>query len=636
MQQQQAKNINKDDIKLFLKGKQSGFTSNQIELAINFLQKYGFQVIQLIDTGAFGVVMKAYESQNSLKILAIKLIIVTDADILKDNIQEYQKSLLIIHPCVIRNYQQLYDDENEFYFIISEFCQKGNLFNYFKQNSLTYEEILKICNQIIEGVIALHDKNIIHSDLKPQNILINSDNQIKICDFGMSKYLLSYIVAKRGSLDYMAPEQIQGILNKQCDIYAVGCIICFLLNLDIFELNLINIKKGIFPSIEDPSIKELASLAFKMMEVEPKNRISLQDCLLMLQKIQNKNANKSTNQNQVKQYLNGDIYQGQFKEDKKNGKGTYFYNESSDSKKYEGEWVNDKMEGFGVFEWRNGDRYEGYFKNGLRNGKGISFYNESSDSKKYEGEYVNDKMEGFGVFEWRNGDRYEGYFKNGLRNGNGISFYNESRGSKKYEGEWVNDKMEGFGVCEWSNGQRYEGYFKNNLKNGKGIFYFNESSRNKKYEGEYVNGKMEGFGVLEWRNGDRYEGYFKNGQKNGKGTSFYNESSGSQKYEGEWVNDKREGFGVCQWSNGQRYEGYFKNNLMNGKGIFYFNESSRNKKYEGEYVNGKMEGFGVLEWRNGDIYEGYFKNGNLNGKGKYYNKNGIKQEGMWVDNKIQN
>ncbi|KAL4445510.1 hypothetical protein ABPG74_004584 [Tetrahymena malaccensis] len=491
MQQQQGKNINKEDIKLFLKGKQSGFTSNQIELAINFLQQYDFQVIQLIDTGAFGVVMKAYESQNSLKILAIKLIIVTDADILKDNIQEYQKSLLIKHPCVIRNYQQLYDDENEFYFIISEFCQKGNLFNYFKQNSLTHEEILKICNQIIEGVIALHDKNIIHSDLKPQNILISSDNQIKICDLGMSKQLLgskSYTVAKRGSLDYMAPEQIQGILNKQCDIYAVGCIICFLLNLDIFGLNLINIKKGIFPTIEDSSIKELASLAFKMMEVEPKNRINLQNCLLQLKQIQNNNANKSINQNQVKQYLNGDIYQGQFKEDKMNGKGTYFYNESSDCKKYEGEYVNDKMEGFGVLEWRDGDRYEGYFKNGQKNGKGTYFYNESKSGKKHEGEYVNDKMEGFGVLEWRDGDRYEGYFKNGQMNGKGTYFYNESNSGKKHEGEYVNDKKEGFGVFESRNGDRYEGYFKNGNFNGKGTYYYKNGT---KQQGMWVDNKFQ-------------------------------------------------------------------------------------------------------------------------------------------------
>ncbi|KAL4445507.1 hypothetical protein ABPG74_004581 [Tetrahymena malaccensis] len=536
MHKQLGNKITKEDIKQFLNGVQLGLTSNQISLGIDFLQQQGFFVVQLIDSGAYGIVMKAYDSQNNNRVVAIKLTTVTNSETLMDNIKEYQKSLLITHPCIVRNYKQLFDEENELFFIISEFCQKGNLFNYFKQNSITQEEIIRICNQIIEGVRALHDKNIIHSDLKPQNILISSDNQIKICDFGMSKQLLgskSHTVAKGGSLDYMAPEQIQGILKKECDIYSVGCIICFLLKLNIFGLNFINIKKGIFPSIEDPSIKELASLAFKMMEVEPKNRISLQDCLLMLQKIQNNNPNKSQKENEVKQYQNGDTYQGQFKDGKQHGYGTYCYNQSSNGKKYEGEWVNNKMEGFGIFEWRDGRIYEGYFKNGLISGQGTYYYNESSASKKYEGEWVNEKMEGFGVLEQKNGDSYQGYFKNNLKNGKGTFYYNESSNGKKYEGEWVNNKMEGFGVFDWKDGRRYEGHFKNDLMNGNGKYCFNQQNECKMYEGEWVNEKMEGFGVLEWKNGERYEGDFKNGKFNGKGTFYYKNGA---KQQGIWIN----------------------------------------------------------------------------------------------------
>ncbi|KAL4491280.1 hypothetical protein ABPG72_021666 [Tetrahymena utriculariae] len=487
MQGQQEQKLNKEDIKQFLKGKQCGFSSNQILLAISFLQQYGYCVVQLIDTGSFGIVMKAQDSQNSHRIVAIKFMIVADSDVLKDNISEYQKCLLITHPYVIRNYQQLYDDENEYYFIISEFCQKGNLFSYFKQNSLSNEEILRISIQMVEGVKAIHDKNIIHSDLKPQNILISSGQQIKICDLGLSKQLLgskSHTNTKGGTLDYMAPEQIEGILSKQCDIYAVGCIICFLLKLDIFGLNLMNAKKGIFPSIEGHSFQKLANLAFKMMEVEPKNRIQLQDCLFQLQQIQNNNDNNSKKEYKVKIYQNGDKYEGQFKEDMRHGKGIFYYNEQSICKKYDGEWVNDKKEGFGVFEWRNGDRYEGQNKNNLRNGKGIYYYNEQSIWKKYDGEWVNDKKEGFCVFEWRNGERYEGYYKNDLRNGKGIHYYNEQSNGKKYDGEWVNDKIEGFGVFEWRNGDRYEGYYKNDLKNGKGKYYYKNGT---KLEGLWIN-----------------------------------------------------------------------------------------------------------------------------------------------------
>ncbi|KAL4493940.1 hypothetical protein ABPG72_021957 [Tetrahymena utriculariae] len=225
---QQEQSLSKETIKQFLKGKKCSIPSNQIYSSLSFLQQYDYRVIQLIDTGSYGVVMKALDGSNRNRVVAIKLMIVTDSDILKDNIQEYQKCLLIKHPNVVKNYQQLFDEENECYFIILEFCELGNLYNYFQENSLTYQEILQICSQIIEGIIAVHEKNIIHSDLKPQNILLASNCQIKICDLGMSKQLLgskSHTVAKGGSLDFMAPEQVEGKLSKQCDVYAIGCII---------------------------------------------------------------------------------------------------------------------------------------------------------------------------------------------------------------------------------------------------------------------------------------------------------------------------------------------------------------------------------------------------------------------------
>ncbi|EAR84711.1 tyrosine kinase domain protein (macronuclear) [Tetrahymena thermophila SB210] len=342
MQSKKDQKISEQEIKDFLQSKKSQITSSQILQSINFLSQYGYHVVQLIDSGSFGVIMKAFDSQNNKKFVAIKLIIVTNIDILKDNIQEYQKCLLINHPNVVKNYQQLYDQENECQFIITEFCQKGNLFNFFKQNNIKKEEIIEICSQIIEGLIAIHDKNIVHSDLKPQNILINNDDKIKICDLGMSKQLLgsqSQTISKGGSLDYMSPEQIEGKISKQSDIYSVGCIICFLCNINIFGLNLVNIKKGIFPSIQETSYKELVNLAFQMMSVEPKNRIQLQDCLDQLKLIKKSNSDNQKRKQEiiVKQFQNGDRYEGEMKNGKMNGKGIYYYREQDSKKKYEGE-----------------------------------------------------------------------------------------------------------------------------------------------------------------------------------------------------------------------------------------------------------------------------------------------------------
>ena len=87
----------------------------------------------------------------------------------------------------------------------------------------------------------------------------------------------------------------------------------------------------------------------------------------------------------------------------KNGKGIYYYryNDEIKRRKYEGDFKNDKREGKGIFYMNNGDRYEGDFKNGLRDGKGIFYYNNGD---REMGDYLNDKRFGKHVTLKMNGE----------------------------------------------------------------------------------------------------------------------------------------------------------------------------------------------------------------------------------------
>ena len=121
------------------------------------------------------------------------------------------------------------------------------------------------------------------------------------------------------------------------------------------------------------------------------------------------------------------------------------------------EHVNNKCI-FRIYHYDNGDIYEGEFKNDLKEGYGI-FYNSNGD--RYEGEWKNDLREGYGIYYYSDGDRYEGEWKNDLREGYGIDyFYNGDR----FEGEFKNDKMEGYGIFYSSLGLKVEKYFKDNIK----------------------------------------------------------------------------------------------------------------------------------------------------------------------------
>ena len=149
---------------------------------------------------------------------------------------------------------------------------------------------------------------------------------------------------------------------------------------------------------------------------------------------------------------------------------------------YEGIMLNEKREIKGTMTYINGAKYEGQWRNDKKNGKGIftssHYYNcKNSIGMKYEGEFREDKFEGYGVTNYTNGDRYEGEWKNNKQYGKGVVTYFDG---SKYDGEWKNGKFEGIGIFYLKNGEKYEGRFHNNKYNGYGKYYYNN--------GDYLEG----------------------------------------------------------------------------------------------------------------------------------------------------
>ncbi|WP_375469681.1 MORN repeat-containing protein [uncultured Nostoc sp.] len=103
---------------------------------------------------------------------------------------------------------------------------------------------------------------------------------------------------------------------------------------------------------------------------------------------------------------------------------------------------NNNELGKGVMIFKNGSRYDGEFKNNQRNGCGIFFYPSRSSSYKYNyvGQFVNDKFEGLGKMRWKDGNEYRGNFKAGTCEGQGI--FQFADGSFK-SGIWQNGKLRG-------------------------------------------------------------------------------------------------------------------------------------------------------------------------------------------------
>ena len=116
-------------------------------------------------------------------------------------------------------------------YMVMEYVDGPDLKEYIRENSpLDLREVIRIMDQILSAVALAHKHNMIHRDVKPQNILMDKRGNIKIADFGIAVALNQSSITQTnsvmGSVHYMSPEQTRGgLVTKQSDIYSLGIIL---------------------------------------------------------------------------------------------------------------------------------------------------------------------------------------------------------------------------------------------------------------------------------------------------------------------------------------------------------------------------------------------------------------------------
>ena len=174
--------------------------------------------------------------------------------------------------------------------IVMEYICAGDLLSFIKKRSKLSEPIAKfIFKQIILALQYIHSHNIVHRDIKLDNILIDLDNNIKICDFGVSKIIKKgdILVEQCGTPAYIAPEILKnrGYEGFGVDIWSAGVVLYAMLSgtvpfkgNDVKELHKLIIE-GKYKTIKNVS-KEANHLIKCILEVDPKNRIKAEDILV--------------------------------------------------------------------------------------------------------------------------------------------------------------------------------------------------------------------------------------------------------------------------------------------------------------------------------------------------------------------
>jgi hypothetical protein len=161
-------------------------------------------------------------------------------------------------------------------------------------------------------------------------------------------------------------------------------------------------------------------------------------------------------QKNLRNYVDGGTYKGDFLNNKRHGKSTYSY---KDGKKYVGDWVNDERSGRGITYLTDGARYEGEFLNDKAHGKGT--YYDANGTVRYKGQYSNGNEHGKRTYYFASGEKYVGDFVDGRKTGKGTMCYADDN---IFEGEFLNGSKHGKGILYYPNKEGYEGQFFNNTR----------------------------------------------------------------------------------------------------------------------------------------------------------------------------
>lgn len=186
-----------------------------------------YEIIEQIGTGGMADVYKAkcHKLNRYVAIKVMKSEFSQDKTFVSKFWAEAQSAAGLVNHNVVNVYDV--GVENGIYYIVMELVEGITLKKYIeKRGRLPYKEAVSIAIQVANGMDAAHKHNIVHRDIKPQNIIISKEGKVKVTDFGIAKVASSATIntsASMGSVHYISPEQARGgYSDERSDIYSLG------------------------------------------------------------------------------------------------------------------------------------------------------------------------------------------------------------------------------------------------------------------------------------------------------------------------------------------------------------------------------------------------------------------------------
>lgn len=190
-----------------------------------------YEIQEVIGVGGMAVVYKAYDNIDD-RTVAVKILkeeFLANEEFRRRFKNESKAIAVLSHPNIVKVFNVSYGDRLQY--IVMEYVEGITLKEYIEQQGkLGIKETVHFTMQILRALQHAHDKGIVHRDIKPQNIMLLSNGNIKVTDFGIARF--SYSDTKTmtdsaiGSVHYISPEQARGdTTDDRADIYSVGVVL---------------------------------------------------------------------------------------------------------------------------------------------------------------------------------------------------------------------------------------------------------------------------------------------------------------------------------------------------------------------------------------------------------------------------
>lgn len=189
-----------------------------------------YEILEIIGTGGMAVVFKA-KCHRLNRLVAVKMLkkdLSEDAEFRRKFHEESQSVAMLSHPNIMAVYDVSRGGDMDY--IVMELLDGITLKQYMaaRRGNLDWRETLHFITQIMRGLSHAHSRNLIHRDIKPQNIMVLRDGTVKVTDFGIACLSNGKSSSNEaiGSVHYISPEQAKGdYTDNRSDIYSAGVVL---------------------------------------------------------------------------------------------------------------------------------------------------------------------------------------------------------------------------------------------------------------------------------------------------------------------------------------------------------------------------------------------------------------------------